>query len=402
MKRIENNICAPQGFLATGIHVGIRRNSEKPDLSLIFSQTPASAAGVFTMNKVKAAPVLLSQKIIKKGLLQALIINSGNANACTGKLGMHHAKQMTAAAASALNIKAEAIAVASTGVIGVPLPIEKIISGIPLAVQKMNAHSGDLAARAIMTTDTFEKSIAIELDINNKKVRLGGIAKGSGMIHPNMATMLGFITTDAAIHPAVLQHALRLANQDSFNMISVDGDTSTNDMVIALANGMAKNALIDSVKHPDWPIFLEALTFICTYLSKEIVRDGEGATKLMEIQVNGALNKKQARIAARTISSSPLVKTAIFGEDANWGRIACALGYSGAKLNLKQLQIKVGSLFLFNNGTPEMFNEEKARELLQEKQINIYIDLGSGSASATAWGCDLSYDYIKINASYRS
>lgn len=402
MKIIDNNICAPKGFLATGIHVGIRKNSEKADLALIMSKKPAAAAGVFTINKVKAAPVLLSQKNIKKGLLQALIINSGNANACTGKLGMQHAKKMVTTTAKTLNIKSTEVAVASTGVIGVPLPIEKIIANIPHAAQQINANGGDLAARAIMTTDTFAKSIAVEFEINGKPVRIGGIAKGSGMIHPNMATMLGFITSDVAISHTALKQALIFANQDSFNMISVDGDTSTNDMVIALANGAAQNELIDSKDHPNWPIFFNALTFICTYLAKEIAKDGEGATKLMEVQISGAANKKQAQLAARTICCSPLVKTAVFGEDANWGRIACAAGYSGAKINPEQLQIKLGPLLLFNKGIPEIFDEAEARKLLQEKNIIIQLDLGVGAATATAWGCDLTYDYIKINASYRS
>lgn len=402
MKMIDGSICAPHGFLAAGLHAGIRKNPQKPDLALIFSQRPAAAAGVFTQNKIKAAPLLLTQKHLKNGVLQAIIVNSGNANACTGKQGMLDAKEMAKITSETLNIDVSDVAVASTGVIGVPLPVKKIIHAVALGGHSVSKQGHDAAAEAIMTTDIFAKAIAIELEIGGKMVRIGGIAKGSGMIHPNMATMLAFITTDAAISHEALQQALSTVNQKTFNMVSVDGDTSTNDMVVILANGMAQNPQIQSAKDPDWAIFCQGLSFLCTFLAKEIARDGEGATKLLEIHVAGAATEKQAQLAARAISSSPLVKTAIFGEDANWGRIACAVGYSGAKIKLDKLSVELDSILLFKNGVPLPFDEVIAKQSLQQKIIRINVHLGVGSAEATAWGCDLTYDYIKINASYRS
>jgi glutamate N-acetyltransferase/amino-acid N-acetyltransferase len=404
IKKIDGNVCAAQGFLATGMHVGVRKNTTKPDLAIIYSTVPAVAAGVFTLNKARAAPVLLTQKNIAAGQLQAIVVNSGNANACTGKLGMEHAKQMAAVTAKGLKLAKNKIAVSSTGVIGLTLPIDKITTGITNAIPtlsdtKANAES---AAKAIMTTDTFHKEVAIQIKLGGKTVRIGGIAKGSGMIHPNMATMLGFITTDAAITPAALQKALSQENQRSFNMISVDGDSSTNDMVIVLANGLAQNKKITSLSSEDGKLFAKALSYVCVSLAKQIVLDGEGATKTIEVQLKGAVNEKQAQIAARAVSVSPLVKTAIFGEDANWGRIASALGASGANVDVEKLSISLGKLPLFKKGTPLPFDEDAARKLLQEKSVVIKIDLGKGQAVATAWGCDLTYDYIKINASYRS
>lgn len=401
MKIINNNICAPQGFFATGIYAGIRKNPGKPDIALIYTPQPAVAAGVFTINQVKAAPVILTQKHLKKGKLQAIVVNSGNANACTGKLGMVHAEEMAKVAATGLHIDPEQVAVASTGVIGVTLPIEKITHGITKAAAQISS-AGDAAAQAIMTTDTFSKTIAIEIKMNDKIVRIGGIAKGSGMIHPNMATMLAFITTDIDISQSALQQALSQVNQISFNMITVDGDSSTNDMVLILANGKAQNNKINSVDDPHWKIFYEGLLFVCTHLAKQIAQDGEGATKLIEVQVSGATTPEQAQSAARAVCRSPLVKTAIFGEDANWGRIASALGASGAELDPFQLSIDLDNLPLLKNGTPLPFEESLARKLLMQKIISIKVDLGKGAAQATAWGCDLTYDYIKINASYRS
>lgn len=402
MKIINGNICSPQGFFATGVYAGIRKNPDKPDLALIYSKIPAVAAGVFTTNLAKAAPLLLTQQHLKKtGILQAIVVNSGNANACTGQIGIQHAAQMASAAAVGLNIEKEKIAVASTGVIGVPLPIEKIISGIESAVPKL-ALEGDKAAQAIMTTDTFTKTIAVEFKIGETPIRIGGIAKGSGMIHPNMATMLAFITTDACINQAALQQALQSINQKTFNMITVDGDSSTNDMVLILANGLAKHPEITSIDTLAGKQFCEALSFVCTTLAKQIAQDGEGATKLIEVQVAGALSNKEAQIAARAICRSSLVKTAVFGEDANWGRIASALGASGTVFNLEQLCIDLGELSLFENGTPVTFDETKARELLQQKTVIIKVNLQMGTAQACAWGCDLTYDYVTINASYRS
>jgi glutamate N-acetyltransferase/amino-acid N-acetyltransferase len=401
IKKINGNICAPQGFLAAGVHAGIRKNPIKPDLALIYTQAPAVAAGVFTLNQARSASVILTQEHIKQGMVQAIVVNSGNANACTGELGMEHAKQMADSTAKGLNLALHQVAVASTGVIGVTLPIEKITKGINTAIPKLNVD-GKVAANAIMTTDTYPKSIAIEMEIAGKMVRIGGIAKGSGMIHPNMATMLGFITSDVAISQKALQHALSLANQTSFNMITVDGESSTNDMVIVLANGLAQNEKIDTIDNPDWKIFFEALCFVCTNLAKQIAQDGEGATKLIEVQVHGATTQEHAQIAAKAVCRSPLVKTAIFGEDANWGRIASALGASGADLNPDQLCIAIGHLLLFKNGSPLPFEEDSARELLKQNSVIIKINFGNGVAQATAWGCDLTYDYIKINASYRS
>ncbi len=401
VKIIDGNICAPIGFSASGVCAGIRKNLQKPDLAVIYSEVPAVAAGVFTMNQVKAAPVLVTQAHLKTGLLQAIVVNSGNANACTGDLGMAHAQQMTAATAAELNIDQKLVAVASTGVIGQTLPIEKINQNIPVAVKNLQTKDS-IAAQAIMTTDTFPKTIAVEMQISGKTVRIGGIAKGSGMIHPNMATMLAFITTDIAISQSALQQALSEVNQATFNMITVDGDTSTNDMMLILANGKAQNPRIISTEDPDWQIFYNGLMIVCTFLSKEIARDGEGATKLIEVEVQNAATLDHARLAARAVCGSQLVKAAVFGEDANWGRIASAVGASGAALDLNRLHITLGDLPLLENGSPLPFNEDEARGLLTQKIISIKVNLGMGEAQATAWGCDLTYDYIKINASYRS
>jgi glutamate N-acetyltransferase/amino-acid N-acetyltransferase len=400
-KLINNSICAPKGFLATGVHAGIRKNSQKLDLAVIYCQQPAVAAGVFTTNQVRAAPVLLTEQHIKEGMLQAIVVNSGNANACTGPLGMQHAIEMAETTAAKLQLPINRVAVASTGVIGVTLPIEKITQGIKAAIPKM-ASSGNEAAEAIMTTDTYSKKVAIEMQCGNKTIRIGGIAKGSGMIHPNMATMLAFITTDVAISQAALQQALSLITQASFNMITVDGDSSTNDMALILASGMAQNKPIDSIDDPNWQIFCAGLSFVCTFLAKEIAQDGEGATKLIEVQVKGAETEEHARLAARAVCRSPLVKTATFGRDANWGRIACALGASGATLDPNQLNIKLGHLALLKDGTPLLFDEIIAEKLLAEKNVVFKVNLGVGNAEATAWGCDLSHEYITINASYRS
>ena len=398
---IDGGICAPKGFLANGIHVGIRKNPSKLDLALIYSEVPTFSAGVFTTNKAKAAPVIITQEHLKLGKIQAIIINSGNANACTGEIGFLHAKQMVNKTASNLKLDPNLIGVASTGVIGVTLPIDKIISGIDELTKDLNQNS-IAASKAIMTTDTFPKSIAIELNICGKKVYIGGMAKGSGMIHPNMATMLGFITTDVSINQEVLQYTLTKINNDTFNMITVDGETSTNDMVLLISNGMAQNPEINSIHDPDWKIFYEGLKNVCQYLSKEIARDGEGATKLIEVQVNNATTEEQAKIAARTICSSPLIKSAIYGEDANWGRIVNALGYSGIDLELNSLSVSLGNLSLFKEGEAINFSEMEAKEILKQKSIIIHINLGLGNKSATAWGCDLTHDYVNINASYRT
>lgn len=402
IKKISGGVCAPKKFLASGIHVGIKRNSSKPDLGIIHSELPAVAAGVFTLNQVKAAPVLLTQEHLKKGALQTIVVNSGNANACTGKQGMQHAKQMAETVAHELNTSSECVAVASTGVIGMPLPIDLITQNMHRAITMLSNEHNDSIARAIMTTDTFPKSIAVEFMIGDKSVRIGGVAKGSGMIHPNMATMLAFITTDASIDQPVLQQALTEANKATFNMISVDGDCSTNDTVIILANGAAENNKITSIDDTSGSIFYEGLVFVLTFLAKEIARDGEGSKKIIEVHVKNARTLEQARLAARAVTSSSLVKTAIFGNDANWGRIACALGYSGADIVTELMSIYIGDLLLLSNGNPLPFDESTARDALSKDTVVITVDLRLGDAKATAWGCELSHGYININASYRS
>lgn len=401
IKLIDGGICAPKGFLANGIHVGIRKNPSKLDLALIYSETPTNSAGVFTTNKAKAAPVILTKEHLNNGKLQAVIINSGNANACTGEIGFLHAKQMANKIALKLKLEPYLVGVASTRVIGVTLPIDKILSGIDILTQNIPQNS-IAASQAIMTTDTFPKTIAIELLICGKKVCIGGMAKGSGMIHPNMATMLGFITTDISISQELLQYTLTRVNNNSFNMITVDGETSTNDMVLLISNGMAKNPEINSIHDPNWKIFFEGLNYVCQYLSKEIVRDGEGATKFIEVQVNNATTERQAQIAARTICRSPLVKSAIYGEDANWGRIVNALGYSGIDLSLNSLSVSLESLCLFKDGNAINFSETEAKKILRQKTVIIHIHLGLGNENATAWGCDLTHDYVNINSSYRT
>ncbi len=399
-KKIEGSIAAAKGFSASAVHVGIKKS--KLDVAIIYSEVPAVAAGVVTKNKLKAAPVLVTKKHLKDGMLQAIVVNSGNANACTGSAGLTHAKDMAILTAQGLHISPQQVAVASTGVIGVPLPMDKITKGIDLCAKNISTHDPEDAALAILTTDTYPKKIAIEIKLSGKTVKIGGIAKGSGMIHPDMATMLGFITTDAAIEKEELKKLLRQVNDNSFNMISVDAETSTNDMLIIMANGMANNPTITSRDHPDWVVFKDALQWVATYLAKEIARDGEGASKFIEIQVTGAASEKQARLAARAISCSPLVKTAMYGADANWGRIACVVGYSGAQFKLEKLKIKIGQHVLYANDAPQEFDEAVLKKLLQGKTITLKVDLGVGHYSADAWGCDLTHDYVNINASYRS
>lgn len=398
---IKNSICAPKGFLCSGVFTGLKKNPQKKDIALIYSETPATAAGVFTINQAKAAPLILTEQHLKNGKMQAIIVNSGNANACTGAQGLTDATTMAQTTADALDISVESVAVASTGVIGVPLPIEKVVKGIQVAASHLGTVDED-TMQGIMTTDTFTKSIAVEFELDGKKVRIGGIAKGSGMIHPMMATMLAFITTDAAISQPALQQMLTEVNEDSFHMISVDGDTSTNDMVMVLANGLANNSEISSENTPAYDCFKKAFAFVCTELAKLIVEDGEGATKLIEINILGAKTKVEARTAARAVSKSSLVKAAVFGEDANWGRIVSAIGASGVTLDLDKVSVTIGNLLLFQNGTPIPFDEAIATEQFKEKLVVITVNLGIGNENATAWGCDLTYGYVKINADYRS
>lgn len=397
----NGGITSPGGFLAGTAMAGIKKPG-RYDLALVASQLPATAAGVFTTNKFQAAPVLLSRAHLQEGKARAFVVNSGCANACTGQEGCQDAEAMAKEAAAVIGCEKNEVLVASTGVIGVPLPLEKVLGGIREAGANLLPQNGHLAAQAIMTTDTFSKEIAVQYVMQHKKITLGAMAKGSGMIHPNMATMLGFVTTDAAIAPDCLRKALLAANQDSFNMVTVDRDTSTNDSLFVLANGQAGNPLIQDPESPEYQSFCEALKFICTELAKMIAQDGEGASKLVEVQVIGAGSIDDARKAARCIAASNLVKAAIFGEDANWGRIICALGYSGAEFNPEMVDVYIGDLQVANNGRGLNFDEEAAARILHEKSVQIKVVLKQGSYQATAWGCDLTYDYVKINGSYRT
>ena len=403
MKIIQGGVCAAKGFKANGVHCGVRKNRSKRDISLIVSEKRASAAGVYTTNLVKGAPNIVTKRNISDGYAQAIICNSGNANTCNAN-GIEIAEQMCEITASSLGIDKKDVVVASTGVIGQPLPIEPIINGIPKLVDGLGDNS-KLAAEGIMTTDTVMKEIAVSFMIGGKECRIGGIAKGSGMIHPNMATMLVFITTDAAISPDMLQKALSQDIKTTFNMVSVDGDTSTNDMVIVLANGMAENVEITE-EGEDFDIFCKALNTVNISLCKMIAGDGEGATKLLECKVDGAENDAVARTVAKSVICSSLTKAAMFGADANWGRVLCAIGYSGADVDISKIDVSfrsdAGEIEVCRNGAGIEFSEEAAKKILLEKDIEILISLNSGNANASAWGCDLTYEYVKINGDYRT
>jgi len=404
MKIIEGGVCAAKGFTANGIHCGIRKNRIKKDLSLIVSEVKASAAAVYTTNLVKGAPLSVTKKNIADGYASAIICNSGNANTCNAG-GEQIAEDMCKLVGDALSFNSTDVVVASTGVIGQPLDITPIAAGIQELVSGLSANGSDSAAEGIMTTDTIKKSVAVEFELGGKICRIGGIAKGSGMIHPNMATMLVFITSDVSISPEMLQKALSGDIADTFNMVSVDGDTSTNDMVTVLANGLAGNAIINC-ENEDFAVFMKALNTVTVQLCRMIAGDGEGATKLLECSVSGALDIKAAKTVAKSVICSSLLKAAMFGADANWGRVLCAIGYSGAQVDVN----KVGVSFKSNKGTVEVcrngagveFSEEIAKEILLEKEITIIITLGDGDGNATAWGCDLTYDYVKINGDYRT
>ena len=404
MKTISGGVCAAKGFTASGIHCGIRKNRTKRDIALIFSETRAHAAAVYTTNLVKGAPLTVTKAHIADGFAQAVICNSGNANTCNAN-GIEIAEQMSALTAEALGIRADDIVVASTGVIGQPLNIEPIAAGIPQLVKELSANGGEAAAEGIMTTDTVKKEIAVEFELGGKTCRIGGIAKGSGMIHPNMATMLVFITTDAAISAAMLEKALKHDVQNTFNMTSVDGDTSTNDMVTVLANGMAGNEEITE-DGEDFAVFMKALNTVTVYLCRMIAGDGEGATKLLECKVSGAADEKTAKTVAKSVICSSLLKAAMFGADANWGRVLCAIGYSGAAVDVNKVDVAFrspkGTVVVCKNGAGVEFSEEIAKEILLEKEIEILVELNSGEAAATAFGCDLTYDYVKINGDYRT
>jgi glutamate N-acetyltransferase/amino-acid N-acetyltransferase len=406
IKKINGSITSPKGFHATGSHIGIKEC--KKDLALIYSEVPANAAGVFTSNVVKASSILWNQNLLQnQDGIRAIVINSGNANACTGEIGVKHTKLMASELASCLEVNKNQVLVASTGIIGVPLPIDTVIAGIKNTHEKLGNTKLDanLAAEAIMTTDTHPKQISVEISIDNKKIRIGGITKGSGMIHPNMATMLAFVTTDINISKELLNKALKKSVDDSYNMISVDGDTSTNDMVILLANGQGGNSEIKD-EDENYYLFKHALHYVNLFLAQEIVRDGEGAKKFIAVKVIGAASKRDARLLSKSVITSNLVKTAFFGEDANWGRILAAMGYSGANFNPEKVSIKFHngshSINLMQNGSPIQFDEELALKILKKNEITVELLLKEGTGEAIAWGCDLSYEYVRINGNYRS
>jgi glutamate N-acetyltransferase/amino-acid N-acetyltransferase len=401
MKKISlKNIASPKGFKATGIHCGLKH--KKKDLALLFSEVPASVAGVFTTNAIKAAPLLITKDVVyQTGKMQAIIVNSGNANACTGKQGMADAYTMQKLTAEKLGIARNLVGVASTGVIGEMMKMDPIITGIQ-QLEPIDELEGAIGfSQSIMTTDTVTKNTAYKTTIDGKEVIIAGTAKGSGMIEPNMATMLGFITTDANIESKYLQSALKTITDITFNSITVDGDTSTNDMVIVMANGMAENNTL-TPEHPDWENFVKTLHAVSQDLAKMIAKDGEGATKLIEVEVKGAISDVEARKIAKTVVGSPLVKTAVFGNDANWGRIIAAVGYSGATLDPYAITIHLGSTKVVENGEPVSFSEEDLIVYLKQPEVKIFVDIHQGAGHGLAWGCDLTYDYVQINASYRS
>ena len=401
MKKISlKNIASPKGFKATGIHCGLKH--KKKDLALLFSEVPASVAGVFTTNAIKAAPLLITKDVVyQTGKIQAIIVNSGNANACTGKQGMADAYTMQKLTAEKLGIARNLVGVASTGVIGEMMKMDPIITGIQ-QLEPIDELEGAIGfSQSIMTTDTVTKNTAYKTTIDGKEVIIAGTAKGSGMIEPNMATMLGFITTDANIESKYLQSALKSITDITFNSITVDGDTSTNDMVIVMANGMAENNTL-TPEHPEWENFVKTLHAVSQDLAKMIAKDGEGATKLIEVEVKGAISDVEARKIAKTVVGSPLVKTAVFGNDANWGRIIAAVGYSGATLDPFAITIHLGSTKVVENGEPVSFSEEDLIVYLKQPEVKIFVDVHQGAGHGLAWGCDLTYDYVQINASYRS
>ena len=404
MKMIEGGVTAAQGFVAGGVHCGIRKNKSKPDLAMIYSEKMCAAAAVYTQNLVKGAPILVTKKNIENGRAQAVICNSGNANTCNAD-GVEKAERMCAIAGQVLGIHPADVVVASTGVIGQVLPIEPIESAAQALKDSLSPTGSRAAATAIMTTDTIPTAAAVEVEIGGKTVRIGGISKGSGMIHPNMATMLCFVTTDCAISPEMLQKAITASADETFNMISIDGDTSTNDTYAVLANGMAGNPEI-TAEGPDFDLFCDALQAVCRTLSKLMAGDGEGATKLLVCQTTGAKDRATARTVAKSVICSTLFKAAMFGADANWGRVLCAIGYSGAAVDVDRIDVSfrsaAGQVDVCKNGAGIPFSEEEASKVLKENEITILVHLHQGEASAEAYGCDLTYDYVKINGDYRT
>ena len=407
LKKIEGGVTTPQGFTAGAVYTAIKkRENKKPDVAVLYSDLPCSCAACFTTNKFCAAPVILDREILKKGKARAVVINSGNANAATGKQGIEDARTVEREAEKLLGLGEDEVFVCSTGVIGQRLPVDKVLQGIrEIIPAKLAKENGSEAAYAIMTTDTVRKECAYELQLSTGTVKIGAMAKGSGMIHPNMATMLVFITTDCAISPAMLQKALSTDIANTFNMVSVDGDTSTNDMVTVLANGLAGNAEI-TAEGKDFTAFMQALNTVTVYLCRCIAGDGEGATKLLECKVSGAATLDIAKTVAKSVICSSLTKAAMFGADANWGRVLCAIGYSGAPVDVGRIDVqfasKAGTILVCKDGAGVDFSEEEAKKILLESEIEILIDLHSGSAVSTAWGCDLTYDYVKINGDYRT
>ena len=401
---ISGGVTAAEGFTASGIHCGFRKNKSKKDLALIYSDTLCNAAAVYTTNLVKSAPIRICQKHLADGKAQAVIVNSGNANTCNAD-GDQKALRMCELVATQTGVRAQDVLVGSTGVIGQPLPIEPIEQAASALAGALSREGGADAAEAILTTDTCKKEVAVSFHLDGKEVKLGGIAKGSGMIHPNMATMLAFLTTDVAISSNMLQKAVSGVAQDSFNMVSVDGDTSTNDTLAVLASGKAGNREITG-EDEDYQIFYGALLLVCRELSKRMAADGEGATKLLICQVQGAKTTQDARGIAKSVICSSLVKAAMFGSDANWGRVLCAIGYSGCQVDVDKVRVEFqsakGSILVCENGAGVDFSEDKAKEILLEKEITILVTLGDGEARAEAYGCDLTYDYVKINGDYRT
>ncbi|MCE1195414.1 bifunctional glutamate N-acetyltransferase/amino-acid acetyltransferase ArgJ [bacterium] len=405
MVQIRGGVTAAKGFTASGVHVGIRKNKDKKDLALVLSEKPCSAAAVYTTNQVKGQPLVVTSEHLADGKAQAIIVNSGNANTCTGEQGVAAARRMAALVAEKLPVKASDVVVASTGVIGQQLDVSVIEAGMDQLVAGLSKTGNIDAREAIMTTDTVKKEVTIQIEVGDTPVIIGAMAKGSGMIHPNMATMLGFITTDCAISSAMLQKALSAVVKKTFNRVSVDGDTSTNDMVVILANGMAGNAMIDA-EGPEYRDFYEGLAWLSTQLARMIARDGEGATKLIECTVEGASDEEKAEQLAKGVICSSLVKTAIFGADANWGRILCALGYTRKDFDPNKVDVAFesasGYIEVCKAGVPLPFNEEKAKKILSYQEVTIYVSLNEGEAQATCWGCDLTYEYVRINGDYRT
>lgn len=400
IKKDTQGVTFAKGFTAAGVKAGIKKSGNL-DVAVIYTKTQAVVAGTFTQNKVAAAPVYVSKEVVATGTAHAIVANAGCANACTGQQGLDDAHKMAQIAADELGVNADDVIVGSTGVIGVNLPMDKLEAGIKDAVANLSTDGSDNAGRAIITTDTHSKSVTCEFELSGKTVRMGAIAKGSGMIRPNMATMLCYITTDIAIDQALLQKAVSGCVEKSFNMISVDGDMSTNDMVIVLANGEANNTKITE-ENADYQIFFEKLTMLCTELAKQIAADGEGASKFLTINVKGAKSFADAKTVGMAIANSPLVKTAFFGEDPNWGRVICAVGYSGADMVPEKTVVKFGGITIFANGTGATYDEKALAHVMKQKDIVIDIELNMGQEDATVWSCDLSYEYVKINGEYHT